>query len=47
VKIVGERPYQGLYSLIALGALVWMVMAYGQAPREAMWLWQSGKARFQ
>ena len=37
VRVIGERPYQGLYSLVALGTLIWMVWAYGHAPREALW----------
>jgi len=37
VGMVGERPYLGLYSLVALVALVWMVIAYGNAPLERLW----------
>jgi uncharacterized membrane protein len=38
VKAMGEWPYRGLYSVIAAIALVWMIWAYAQAPREAL-LW--------
>lgn len=37
VKAMGEWPYRGLYSAVALAALVWMVVAYGGAPREPLW----------
>jgi uncharacterized membrane protein len=37
VKTLGEWPYRGLYSLVALTALVWMGWAYGNAPRELLW----------
>jgi uncharacterized membrane protein len=33
----GERPYLGLYSLVALVALVWMVIAYSNAPFKPLW----------
>jgi len=37
VKAIGEWPYRGLYSLVALAAIVWMAYAYGNAPREPLW----------
>jgi uncharacterized membrane protein len=37
VKALGEGPYRGLYSLVALAALVWMVRAYASAPHEPLW----------
>jgi uncharacterized membrane protein len=37
VKAIGEWPYRGLYSLVALAAIVWMAYAYGDAPREPLW----------
>jgi uncharacterized membrane protein len=37
VARIGERPYQGLYSLLALVTLGWMSWAFAQAPREALW----------
>ena len=37
VKALGEWPYRGLYSLVALGGLVWMAQAYGNAPSEPLW----------
>ncbi|MEX2239166.1 MAG: NnrU family protein [Burkholderiales bacterium] len=39
-KIVGklrEGRYLGLYSLVAALAIVWMVIAYGNAPLEPLW----------
>ena len=38
VGAMGEWPYRGLYSLVALVTLGWMIWAYVQAPREAL-LW--------
>jgi len=32
-----ERAYLGLYSLVALGTLIWMVHAYLRAPVEPLW----------
>jgi uncharacterized membrane protein len=32
VKVLGEWPYRGLYSVVALAALGWMIWAYAQAP---------------
>ena len=37
VKALGEWPYRGLYSLVALAALVWMGWAYGNAPSQPLW----------
>ncbi|MBI1965372.1 MAG: NnrU protein [Betaproteobacteria bacterium] len=37
VKAIGEWPYRGLYSLVALAALAWMISAYADAPREPLW----------
>ena len=37
VKALGEWPYRGLYSLVALAALAWMVRAYANAPHEPLW----------
>jgi uncharacterized membrane protein len=37
VRAIGEWPYRGLYSLVALGGLVWMARAYGNAPSEPLW----------
>ena len=34
---LGEGRYLGLYSLVAVLALVWMVIAYGKAPLEPLW----------
>src|SRR5262245_48255631 len=37
VKTLGEWPYRGLYSIVALAALAWMIWAYGQAPFAPLW----------
>ena len=37
VKTVGERPYQGLYSLAAFATIGWMVYAYLRAPLAPLW----------
>ncbi|MEE8271279.1 MAG: NnrU family protein [Alphaproteobacteria bacterium] len=38
VAMLGEGPYRGLYSLIALAALVWLVIAYNQVrPGPVIW----------
>jgi uncharacterized membrane protein len=34
---LGERAYLGLYSLIALAALVWLIAAYARAPYVELW----------
>lgn len=38
VARLGERWYFAAYSIVALATLVWMVVAYGRAPRELLWL---------
>jgi uncharacterized membrane protein len=37
VNALGEWPYRGVYSTIALVTLVWMAWAYAGAPREQLW----------
>ena len=37
VRAIGEWPYRGLYSLVALAGIVWMARAYGNAPLEPLW----------
>lgn len=37
VDVIGDRPYQGLFALTSLGAIVWMAMAYGDAPYVVLW----------
>jgi len=34
---IGEPAYRGLYSLLALAGLVWMVLAYNAADRIVLW----------
>jgi uncharacterized membrane protein len=38
VKAMGEWPYRGFYSAVALATLVWMSWAYADAPRELLWI---------
>lgn len=37
VKALGEWPYRGLYSVVALATLAWMITAYANAPPELLW----------
>ncbi len=37
VRLVGEGPYLGLFSLLSAAGLVWMSVAYGRAPMDALW----------
>lgn len=37
VAMLGEKPFQGLYSLIALALIIWLAMAYNAAPSVAVW----------
>ena len=38
VNAMGEWPYRGAYSLVALVTLAWMGWAYANAPREPLWV---------
>ncbi|HEX6157656.1 MAG TPA: NnrU family protein [Burkholderiales bacterium] len=38
VNAIGEWPYRGAYSLVALVTLVWMGWAFAHAPREPLWM---------
>jgi uncharacterized membrane protein len=37
VARLGEGPFRGLYALVALVGLVWMIFAYRALPEEALW----------
>jgi len=37
VKVLGEGPYLGLFSLFSAAGLVWMSVAYGSTPMDALW----------
>lgn len=37
VEAIGEWPYRGIYSLVALATLVWMIWAYATAPHTHLW----------
>lgn len=38
VAALGEKGYLGLYSLVALATLGWMIWAYVKAPYERLWV---------
>ncbi len=44
VARLGERPYLGLYSLIALAAIVWLIRAWARAPYIELWPITAGTA---
>jgi len=37
VRLIGEGPYLGLFSVLSAAGLVWMSVAYGRAPMVALW----------
>jgi len=37
VAMMGEKAYQGLFSLLSLGAIVWMSISYGRADYVELW----------
>lgn len=37
VRTLGENAFRGLYSLVALGTLVWVIGAYRAAPYAELW----------
>lgn len=37
VKVLGENAYLGLYVLVSLAAIVWMIWAYVRAPYARLW----------
>jgi uncharacterized membrane protein len=44
VRSLGERPYLGLYSAVALATLVWMSWAFARAPYVPLWSGEEFKA---
>jgi uncharacterized membrane protein len=38
VAMLGEKAYLGLYSLVSLAAIGWMIWAYVKAPYERVWV---------
>ncbi|HXZ54750.1 MAG TPA: NnrU family protein [Burkholderiales bacterium] len=38
VAALGEKGYLGLYSVVALAAIAWMIWAYMKAPYERLWV---------
>jgi uncharacterized membrane protein len=43
VRRLGEQPYNGLFSLLAVAALAWLIVAYNAAP-PGPWLWSAAAA---
>jgi uncharacterized membrane protein len=37
VALIGERPFQGLFSLMSLIGIVWLSLAYRQAEYFQLW----------
>jgi len=44
VARIGERTYLGLYSLIAFGAIAWVIRAYARSPYVELWPVTAGTA---
>lgn len=44
VGALGEKAYLGLYSVVSLAALAWMIWAYVKAPYERLWVGDEFKA---
>ena len=38
IEAIGEEKFRGLYSLVMLGALVWLILAFRAAPYMEVWL---------
>jgi uncharacterized membrane protein len=38
IGMLGEKAYLGLYSLVSLAAVAWMIWAYVKAPYERLWV---------
>jgi uncharacterized membrane protein len=43
IRAIGQKGFLGLYSLVALATLIWLVLAYRAAPAAAL-LWPVGDA---
>ncbi len=37
LKVLGEKPYMAVYSLLSVAGLVWMIWAYANAPESLLW----------
>jgi len=37
VHATGERAFRGLFSVVSLAVLAWLIWAYGRAPHEPLW----------
>lgn len=37
VARIGEKVYRGLFSLLSVAGLAWLIVAYGRAPVETLW----------
>jgi uncharacterized membrane protein len=38
IAMLGEKAYLGMYSLVSLAAVAWMIWAYVKAPYERLWV---------
>ena len=38
IAVIGERPFQGLYSVISLAAFAWLIVAYRHAGLHLVWI---------
>lgn len=38
IKAIGDAGFRGLYSILMLAILVWVIFAYGAAPVDIMWV---------
>ncbi|GMQ90075.1 MAG: hypothetical protein BMS9Abin10_0421 [Gammaproteobacteria bacterium] len=45
VARIGEWPFRGLYSIVAVVSLIWLIRAYGNAPEIPLWA-QTSWARY-
>ncbi len=37
VRVVGEKPFRGLFALASIAGLIWLAKAYAGAPHVALW----------
>lgn len=37
VRVMGEKPYRGLFALTSLAGLAWLIIAYANAPYVQLW----------
>ncbi|MGE0667928.1 MAG: NnrU family protein [Sphingomonadales bacterium] len=45
IRAMGEKPYRGVFSVISLGAVIWMAMSYNDVSEiGSKYLWHMGSA---